>query len=68
MLNTMISIDCDQCGRYSDSVVLAFEPGQLADAVILLQSRLQEDGWHSFRNHYRCPDCLLENLATNQAL
>lgn len=68
MLNTMITIDCDQCGQYFDRVVLALEPEQHADAVILLQSLLQEDGWHSFRNHYRCPDCLLENLATNQAL
>jgi hypothetical protein len=66
MLNTVMTIDCDQCGYRFNRLVLASQPEQQADAVLLLTILVQEDGWLSFRNHHRCPDCCLENLAANQ--
>lgn len=66
MLTTIIMIDCDQCGHPSESLAVSLYPEQNADAVKMLTVALEQDGWHIFHEHHRCPDCILEALAARQ--
>lgn len=60
MLNTFFIVDCDQCGHQFDQMALSFEAGWNAEAVVVLNDLLQQNGWHVFHDTHQCPDCVLE--------
>lgn len=67
MLKTTFTINCDQCDKCYENLLIALEPEQHVEALRLIQVLVQEDGWHLYRQTHRCPDCLLEAMAVSPA-
>jgi hypothetical protein len=61
MLNTIMIIDCDQCGQQSESLAVSLHPRDNAEAATMLTTTIQEDGWHIFHDRYLCPSCISED-------
>lgn len=67
MLKTTFTINCDECGKCYENLLIALEPHQHVEALRLIQVLVQEDGWHVCRQNHRCPDCVLEATAVSPA-
>lgn len=67
MLKTTFTINCDECGKCFENLLIALEPDQHLEAVRLIQVLAQEDGWHLYRQHHRCSDCVLEATTVGPA-
>jgi hypothetical protein len=64
MLKAVFIVDCDQCGQQFNRLAISFQTSQHAEVILCLQDLMQQDGWHVFRERYKCPDCCLEEQYT----
>lgn len=60
MLNTLFIVDCDRCGQQFDRLAISIQATQNAEAISTLTNLLQQQGWHVFRETYKCPSCMHE--------